>query len=225
VEIGDQINRFIKKIKEAPMGGLGSGNRRGERKIRPIVEEHLSIKILEQKKKGLLEPDTAFEINFSGQSHDHKEVSVLTTEDSIIILHRHLSAARRQEVKHTRTKCFYGGSRPWFICGRCNSKRNTIYLGSEGFWACRECLGLAYQVQRLNTHERHAYMAAKLQKKKLGIPSDKPYLVTERPFRMWTSTYIKILDQIIVHHRQSHEHFKNWFYETLSKAQNKNATN
>lgn len=200
------------------MGALGSGTKRGERTIRPILEEHLCIKILELEKNKLLEPGIAYETTITTNIYHQQTLSILTCEDSIFIKFDHLASSRTQEVKFTRTNCNYGGTRPWFICGTCGSKRSAIYLGSDGLWACRECLGLAYHVQRLNTHERHAHMAAKLQQKKLGVTADKPYLLTERPFRMWRTTHLRILDEIMLHQQKSHRHFQKWFHQLLCKA-------
>ena len=48
----------------------------------------------------------------------------------------------------SRTECYFGGSRPWFICPNkvCNKRVAILYL-SSGFF-CRTCLNLQYEVGR-----------------------------------------------------------------------------
>ena len=48
----------------------------------------------------------------------------------------------------TRTRCHYGGSRPWFHCPEpgCGRRSAVLFLPRRSF-ACRRCSGLAYQTQ------------------------------------------------------------------------------
>jgi len=44
-----------------------------------------------------------------------------------------------------RTPCHYGGSRPWWLCPRCHSRRGLIYgVARDGRFGCRECMRLGY---------------------------------------------------------------------------------
>jgi Zn ribbon nucleic-acid-binding protein len=50
------------------------------------------------------------------------------------------------------TSCTFGGSRPWFICPRCDQRAAILYWDEEempaGELLCRRCLDLGYQSQR-----------------------------------------------------------------------------
>ncbi len=200
------------------MGGLGSGMRRGHRKTRPIVEDYLNLDILDFNKQGLLNPGVHFKITYSSNNCSIKSVSVFVGPDSLLLEYNHHQTAKRREVMLTRSACHYGGSRTWLVCGDCGCKRNALYLGPEGHWACRQCLGLAYRVQALNPHERHLYRADKIKKTKLKITPENPGLVSERPFRMRRKTHMDILGQILEHQQLSQQLFMDWFDGIVKKA-------
>jgi hypothetical protein len=90
------------------------------------------------------------------------------------------------------TDCHYGGSRPWFTCPRreCGRRVAALYWGS-GF-ACRHCLGLAYESQYERPLERLARRVVKHRAKLVvrdGLPNQKPV-------RMHASTYLRLLEAI-----------------------------
>lgn len=50
----------------------------------------------------------------------------------------------------TTTTPRFGGLRYWFLCPRCGRRVGKLYYAHR--WACRRCLNLAYQSQRLSKH-------------------------------------------------------------------------
>ena len=51
----------------------------------------------------------------------------------------------RYDVHIERTACRFGGSRSWFRCPWCDRRCALMYgLSSDGYFACRLCLRLAY---------------------------------------------------------------------------------
>nr|WP_298718763.1 hypothetical protein [uncultured Steroidobacter sp.] len=42
-----------------------------------------------------------------------------------------------------RTACNYGGSRPWFLCPGCRTRRAVLYHSVDGF-ECRHCMRLVH---------------------------------------------------------------------------------
>ena len=50
----------------------------------------------------------------------------------------------------TSTTPRFGGLRYWFLCPRCGRRVGKLYHVER--WACRRCLNLAYQSQRLSRH-------------------------------------------------------------------------
>lgn len=51
-----------------------------------------------------------------------------------------------EPINITRTKCAFGGSRPWFNCPRCWGRVAVLYLKQSRF-ACRKCQRLVYSSQ------------------------------------------------------------------------------
>ncbi len=72
---------------------------------------------------------------------DGKTVDYLYEGDRVVLLRHH------QTIYLTRTKCNYGGERPWFLCPRC-AKRVAILYEVDQWFQCRHCHGLPYASQR-----------------------------------------------------------------------------
>lgn len=51
-----------------------------------------------------------------------------------------------QHVPLDRTRCNYGGARPWFRCPKCSRRVAVLFLRANGF-ACRHCQRIAYASQ------------------------------------------------------------------------------
>jgi hypothetical protein len=48
-------------------------------------------------------------------------------------------------VPVVRTRCNYGGTRPWFLCPTCDDRRAVLHAPpAGGRFGCRRCLGLLY---------------------------------------------------------------------------------
>jgi hypothetical protein len=202
------------------MGGYGSGKKNTDQ-LRPVVENSPCLNILDFKKEGLLDPGMAFIMDFTVNGADILSLSVSVAEDALVIEYYFNQTRRKQELALARTTCHYGGSRAWLLCPKCQAKRNSLYLGPEGFWACRECLGLAYTVQRLNPHERHQYRAETIKKKKLKIIPGSRTMASEKPFGMWRSRYIRMLDELLKHETLSHSLFMTWCTGIIKKEDGK----
>ena len=62
---------------------------------------------------------------------------------------------KNHRAKVTTTKCYFGGSRPWFCCESCNRRAGVLYLNENGYQlVCRECAGLSYRSQKLGGSSR-----------------------------------------------------------------------
>lgn len=94
------------------------------------------------------------------------------TEDFVTVTYEHRvgsSEAGRIElaVALDRTPCGWGGSRTWFLCPRCGRRVALLYLGRDGWFACRRCLGLAFRSQR-ETDEGRATRRLAAIRRRLG---------------------------------------------------------
>ena len=77
-------------------------------------------------------------------------------------------------VRVERTPCRYDGSRPWFHCPRCNSRRAVIYgIASDGRFGCRRCMCLGYAGEAEDTIDRLWRKLRKLEAK-LGENYNRP---------------------------------------------------
>lgn len=52
----------------------------------------------------------------------------------------------RQEIELDRTRCYFGGGRPWFCCPLCGDRCAVLYLRGARF-KCRSCAGAVYSSQ------------------------------------------------------------------------------
>ncbi len=54
----------------------------------------------------------------------------------------------RIDVDLTTTEPYFGGSRLWFLCPRCERRAGKLYIGEEPWQVgCQACLRLVYQTQ------------------------------------------------------------------------------
>jgi hypothetical protein len=53
----------------------------------------------------------------------------------------------REQVRLDRTHCTLGGSRPWFVCSGCRTRRAVLFCVG-GVFRCRACHDLAYRSTR-----------------------------------------------------------------------------
>jgi hypothetical protein len=53
----------------------------------------------------------------------------------------------RERVGLDRTRCTFGGSRPWFVCPGCGTRRAVLFCVG-GMFRCRVCHDLAYRSTR-----------------------------------------------------------------------------
>jgi hypothetical protein len=65
------------------------------------------------------------------------------------------------QIRVEYTPCRFGGSRPWWRCPGCHSRRGVLYEKDHRF-RCRRCLGLAYRSQRTSKLDRAAERARRL---------------------------------------------------------------
>jgi len=72
---------------------------------------------------------------------------------TVVVDHGWRSVA--EPIKLERTPCHFGGSRIWFRCSGCDTRRAILY-GLHGRFRCRSCHGLTYISQRTPRRSRSA---------------------------------------------------------------------
>ena len=180
------------------MGGFGSGRKEGspvDRKPTADQDGWQTINSLEMHRAGLLVPGAVFGIGdtwffrgtfeqmmiagLRGELRAACRVEVDTDGDTLTISHLWQSQAAPpgETVFLDYTPCGSGGLRPWLICPSCQTRRAALYFSGDapklkpgGHWfACRVCLGYAYESQREREAGRAAKKAAKIRRRVGGF--------------------------------------------------------
>ena len=94
---------------------------------------------------------------------------------------------RTQSILVTRTRCRFGGSRPWFRCPEC-SRRVAVLYHRGGRFACRSCQRIAYLCQSEDSIGR-AWRRQHKVEAKLGEDG-------VRPKGMHSTTYARLQEVI-----------------------------
>jgi len=124
---------------------------KGVRRVRcrPKVEHYLVLDIRKLQRYGLLKPGTEGSVLL--RSADGRQVATASFLIAPSKLRVQLAGVRRSvptEICIERSACPFGGTRPWFRCRRCNSRRATLYgLDEDNSFSCRRCMGLVYRSQ------------------------------------------------------------------------------
>ncbi len=95
------------------------------------------------------------------------------------------------------TPCTFGGTRPWFACPGCGTRRGVLYLPpGESRFRCRECHGLAYSSTRMEPLERATERVRTVQRRLKPVCSYDPFAVPPRPQGMRASTYERVQGEL-----------------------------
>ena len=94
----------------------------------------------------------------------------------------------------TRTRCNYGGDRPWFVCCVCGRRAGKLYiLIHDGMVSCRRCARLGYPSENELYRDRLRRKARKL-RARLGWREWKD--VPEKPLWMHWTTYSDLVHAV-----------------------------
>ena len=157
------------------MGGWGSGRPPQRRKC----EHLLALDIRQIVREGRLHPGAIFGRHWvcGGESSGSITVSV---GDGWVRLYYTWTpyGTEPQKVDYlvdvAHSHCHYGGSRPWFHCPRCGSRRAVIYgIASDGRFGCRYCMRLGYASEAESRIDRINRRLQKLEAT-LGEDGQKP---------------------------------------------------
>jgi len=95
------------------------------------------------------------------------------------------------------TSCTLGGTRPWFACPGCGTRRRVLYLPpAGGRFRCRACHGLAYSSTRMDALERTTERVRTVQRRLQPVGSYDPFAVPPRPKGMRATTYERIRGEL-----------------------------
>lgn len=96
------------------------------------------------------------------------------------------------------TPCTFGGSRPWFACPGCGTRRGVLYLPPTGSrFRCRGCHDLAYSSTRSDALERATERVRTVQRRLKLVSGYDPFAVPPRPKGMRARTYERIRGELL----------------------------
>jgi hypothetical protein len=168
--------------------------RKGVRRVRcrPKVERYLPLDIRQLHDYGLLNPGTEGSVLL--KAADGRRIataSFLIAPSKLRVQLESVGCSVPTEICIERTRCPFGGTRPWFRCRRCNSRRSILYGPDEdGSFSCRRCMGLVYSSQDETKLQRLERKQNRLESKLAG-----EYRVA-RPKGMHWSTHSRILTEL-----------------------------
>lgn len=185
------------------MGGNGSG-RWGWHRAKGTTDPELRLDVRHLARRGLIAPGVVGSLPVAWARGERPAGDILARYDDgrpgeIILEYRVRrsegapSEPVRERVGLDRTPCPFGGSRAWFRCPGCLSRRAVLY-GAGGRFRCRACHDLVYSSTREAAHERNRRRADVLRRRLGGGPG--VFLAPSKPAGMHRRTYERIVAEI-----------------------------
>jgi hypothetical protein len=200
------------------MGGCFSTRWNGV-PTRQTTDPLLRIDIGALHRQGALIPGTTSWIEWSGgRQQPSGSIQLVVTVGALTLTYRvHEQGGEwwdiGERVTIVSSPCHYGGSRPWFQCPGCHTRRRVLH-SVAGRFRCRACHDLAYSSTREDDLERSLRRIATLHVR-LGTLKTDPVTIPPKPLGMWRSTYKRIVDELtreqnqLAGHIQSHSQHLN----------------
>ena len=136
-------------------GGMrfGAGRPGWKRK----AELSLAFDIREVAGRGLLVAGTAFNFTWTKGDGDRLgsiDIRVTGNPERVTLYYQWSVNGNAPQgvdcsIAIERTKCFYGGNRPWFLCPKCGWRCGVLYFSGRGagLYECRDCVKVTYTSQ------------------------------------------------------------------------------
>ncbi len=180
------------------MGGYGS-TRWGWTPTRATTDGVIELDVRRLARENALHPGASSVVSWSHGGQELGRIGIIAEADAIILDYvldqpGHTPQPVRERVELERTPCPYGGSRPWFRCPGCRTRRAMLH-GRAGWFRCRHCHDLAYGSTRdaawARAWRRAAGLRNQLQSK--GNPDTFPV----KPKGMHWRTYTRVLARLV----------------------------
>jgi hypothetical protein len=172
---------------------------------RPLCEHSISIDVREWSRRGFLRASQSFTWFWNFQGAPLGSAVVRTETDAMILTFCSQNPSDNQwtlieqRVPVTWTKCHLGGQRRWFVCtlysgGHYCGRRVAVMYGIDGFFACRNCCGLAHASQNESPKNRDIRRSRSIRTRLGGGPNlFAPF--PEKPRRMHVRTYLRLRER------------------------------
>ncbi|MDM8538603.1 hypothetical protein QUF70_17755 [Desulfobacterales bacterium HSG17] len=196
------------------MGSLGSGRRYKSDEVNKVVENQISINILDLKKRDCLKPGNISSRSYVINGREIGRIIISAEKDMLSLDYRFNGLSRQQTVQIAHTSPNFGGRRKYLVCPECQAKREMIYFGENGKFACRVCHDFIFRSQQLPPHQRHAHMTEKYAQQLGGTDF---ILHGQKPLGIWGKTFFKLQDKYFMHRQKSCDLFIEYFNQTFEK--------
>ena len=185
------------------MGGSFS-TRWGAESIRQTTDSLLKLDVRWLHRVGALQPGATMFPSWSvGGKPSGTIMTIMERDRSCLVLDYRTQRPGeawtpvREEVWLETTPCNYGGSRVWFRCPGCDSRRAVLF-SVWGLFRCRQCHDLAYSSTREDASDRAFRRCAELRSKIGGGFGQPVWTIPSKPDGMTWRAYRKVVDQLIV---------------------------
>jgi hypothetical protein len=183
---------------------------RGYRGGKDTTSDYLRIDVRYLHREGLLEPGRHFTLRWTRNDIERGTIQGRAEHNFIVLSYKHCRpgsdewAAEQSPVAIIRSRCNYGGLRPWFLCPARGCGRRVAILYGGGIFVCRHCLRLAYETQRDQPFER-ALSRAQAIRMKLGGSGSMADPFPDKPKGMHWRIYERLREE---HDRASEFSFR-----------------
>ena len=134
------------------MGGPGSGRRGG----RETTADYRRLDVRELHRAGVLVPGWRGGWRWMRRGETRAEINIEVHELAMVLRYSATTNGERKSYDYAvglvRTKCTFGGARPWMLCPCCGRRVAVLFGGA--MFACRRCRKLAYESQRESAGDR-----------------------------------------------------------------------
>lgn len=125
------------------------------------AEVSLALDVRQLARKGRLKPGCfswSWTYTHTGESAGSVNVRVTGSPEQVILSYQWTPSGGEPRTMECalpieRTNCNYGGTRPWFLCPKCQRRCAVVYFGG-GSYACRRCNQIAYYSQSEDLMDR-----------------------------------------------------------------------
>lgn len=176
------------------MGGMGSGRPRKHRKYLGDCLQLVAGKLREQLGKA----GYIGSLTWSRDGEQIAAIGIKTEADALLLDYQangqtmHERIALEQQARHL------GGGQWYFLCPRCGTRREKLYLGTVRF-ACRECVGLPYRTTSMTDEAR--YLKTYNRERRRLDPEAGDWIIghlPERPKGMRQGIYEQIVERALL---------------------------
>jgi hypothetical protein len=180
------------------MGGPGSGND-WHFDAKRTTDDYFALDVRAFARAGALRPGYRGHWSLAGVREPAPSVHLETEHGRVTLRYRHRCdgswKSEEYPVTVVRTRCHFGGSRPWFRCPVRGCGRRVAILFGGGIFACRYCHKLAYTSTREEPGARAARRAERIRVRLgsgpgvLNSECGKPKWMRWRTFQRLTACY------------------------------------